>query len=415
MATGLVATRSRVTERVNRVSMNLDRSSGYLLGNLNATPTSATLRRTRDSSIGTLGRSNIDSGVRYRDSSITRGGRIGAGESVRHSMVLPPTTETTKYSREQQIKEIHNSFMKTYKETNNKLSGKEEETERKSKAYQKIVNNAPPSYMDETMAKKQALSEMFMDTSKFSTKTLSAINGLEGAVIRKNKDYNWRKEMEEYEKRTEFERDVRARNVTALHRNAPTKDEDDVKSRKRTTNTIIEKPTEKAAKQDAVQSWREKREANRKAAEAEQAEPQSKSWREKLAEKQKEEEEKQIADKKAAEAAAKTAAEARKVAEASDEQAESAEKPAENAEEEEDLDGSKKLKKDFDFMMSGLDSEMEAGRSKLSKLRERMRNMKKKHAEAAAAQAEEDKAQDAKREALREQMRKKAQEKKNQK
>ena len=83
MATGLVATRLRVTERVNRVSMNLDRSSGYLLGNLNATPTSATLRRTRDSSIGTLGRSNIDSGVRYRDSSITRGGRIGAGESVR--------------------------------------------------------------------------------------------------------------------------------------------------------------------------------------------------------------------------------------------------------------------------------------------------------------------------------------------
>ena len=77
MATGLVATRSRASERVNRVSMNLDRSSGYLLGNLNATPTSATLRRGRDNSIGTLG-----SGVRYRDSSLTRGGRI-AGESVR--------------------------------------------------------------------------------------------------------------------------------------------------------------------------------------------------------------------------------------------------------------------------------------------------------------------------------------------
>ena len=40
-------------------------------------------------------------------------------------------------------------------------------------------------------------SEMFMDTNKFSTKTLSAINGLEGAVIRKNKEYNWRKEMEQ--------------------------------------------------------------------------------------------------------------------------------------------------------------------------------------------------------------------------
>lgn len=72
-------------------------------------------------------------------------------------MVLPPTSETSKYTRELQIKDIHNSFMKTYKETNNKLSGKEEESDRKSKAYQKIVNNAPPSYMDETMAKKQAL------------------------------------------------------------------------------------------------------------------------------------------------------------------------------------------------------------------------------------------------------------------
>ena len=41
-------------------------------------------------------------------------------------------------------------------------------------------------------------SEMFMDTSKFSTKTLSAINGLEGAVLRKkDKEYNWRKEMDE--------------------------------------------------------------------------------------------------------------------------------------------------------------------------------------------------------------------------
>ncbi len=38
---------------------------------------------------------------------------------------------------------------------------------------------------------------MFMETNKFSTKTLAAINGLEGAVIRKKTEYNWRKEMEE--------------------------------------------------------------------------------------------------------------------------------------------------------------------------------------------------------------------------
>ena len=83
MATGIVATRSRVNERVNRVSVNLDRSSGYLLGNINATPTSVTLRRGRDSSIGTMGRANLDT-VKYRDSSLTRGGRMtGAADNNR--------------------------------------------------------------------------------------------------------------------------------------------------------------------------------------------------------------------------------------------------------------------------------------------------------------------------------------------
>ena len=121
-----------------------------------------------------------------------------------------------------------------------------------------------------------------------------------------------------YEKRAEFERDVRARNVTALHRTAPSKDEDELKSRKRQTNTVVEKPTEKAAKQEvsAVKSWRERRDANRKAEVAE-PEPERKSWREKLAEKQKEDEEKKIAEKKVADEAAKAAAEARKAAEES--------------------------------------------------------------------------------------------------
>merc|ERR1711981_492018 len=113
------------------------------------------------------------------------------------------------------------SFMKTYKSTNNKAYDREEQQEeRKSKAYQKIVSNAQPSYMDEREAKRQCVSEMFMDTNKFSTKTLSAINNLDGAVIRKKQEYNWRKEMEDYEKRSEFERDVRARNVTALNRDS---------------------------------------------------------------------------------------------------------------------------------------------------------------------------------------------------
>merc|ERR1712083_1253475 len=118
------------------------------------------------------------------------------------------------------MKEIHLNFMKQYDTTKKKLADEPvEDTERKSKAYQRIVNNDPPRYLDEREAKKACVSEMFMDTSKFSTKTLSAINGLEGAVLRKkDKEYNWRKEMDDYEKRAEFERDVRARNVSALHR-----------------------------------------------------------------------------------------------------------------------------------------------------------------------------------------------------
>jgi len=413
MATGLVATRSRVNERVNRVSTNLDRSSGYLLGQINATPTSANIRRNRDSSVGAMGRANLDgAGVRYRDSSLTRGGRMSAADNNRHSLMIPTSTETAKYGREQAIKEIHTSFMKTYKETNNKLKNDKNEDnstgERRSKAYQKIISNAQPSYMDEAIAKRQCVSEMFMDTNKFSTKTLSAINGLEGAVIRKNKEYNWRKEMEEYEKRADFERDVRARNVTALHRHEneedPWETQQLVNQRKRQTNTVIEKPIEKAAKQESqtVKSWRERREAA-KAVEAE-PEVERKSWREKLAEKQqKEEEEKKIKAVEAEEArkqAAAVAAQAVATAETSaDSSATAAAAPAGDAasaadkkpEEEEDASGTKKIKGDFDFMMSGLEQEMEAGRSKLAKLRERIRKAKNAIKDADAALAEDDK------------------------
>lgn len=331
---------------------------------------------------------------------------MSAADSNRHSLMIPTSMETAKYGREQAIKDIHSNFMKTYKETNNKLKNDgsknaEESGERRSKAYQKIISNAQPSYMDEAIAKRQCVSEMFMDTNKFSTKTLSAINGLEGAVIRKNKEYNWRKEMEQYEKRADFERDVRARNVTALHRHDTDETEDHwVNARKRQTNTVIEKPIEKAAKQEpkqesqTVKSWRERREAA-KALEAEpQPEVERKSWREKLAEKQQnEEEEKKIAAAEAEEAR-KQAAAAVASAVASAESAEPAaeeKKPAEAAADDEDASGTKKLKSDFDFLMSGMDAELEAGRSKLAKLRERIRKAKTAIKDADTALAEDDK------------------------
>jgi len=293
MATGLAIQRSRAEQRLRNVSTAMDRASGYTLGNINATPASVTLRRGRDGSISTLGRTPS-----LREASLTRG---GGGARERHSMMLPVNTETAKYHRQKDLQDIHDNFMKTYKETNKKINdnGVEGE-ERRSKAYQKIVSNAQPSYMDEQQAKRQTVSEMFMDTNKFSTKTLSAINNLEGAVIRKKQEYNWRKEMEDYEKRSEFERDVRARNVTALNRDTSTKENTEeisvaVSSRKRQTDTAREIQIDKAPKQDhvattnnnvdrpnkAVESWRKSRENARPQTVAElQPEIEKKSWRE---------------------------------------------------------------------------------------------------------------------------------------
>ena len=40
-------------------------------------------------------------------------------------------------------------------------------------------------------------SEMFMETNRFSTKTLAAVSSLENFDTRRKKDYNWRKAIEE--------------------------------------------------------------------------------------------------------------------------------------------------------------------------------------------------------------------------
>ena len=69
--------------------------------------------------------------------------------------MIPTSMETAKYNREQEMKEIHLNFMKQYDTTKKKLADEPvEDTERKSKAYQRIVNNDPPRYLDEREAKK---------------------------------------------------------------------------------------------------------------------------------------------------------------------------------------------------------------------------------------------------------------------
>jgi len=411
----LVAPRSRAAARVNRISVDLDRSSGYLLGSMsNVLPSSSSVRRARESSLTSLGRVTSDtttSSVRMRDSSLTRGGRPSATESVRNSVVIPSSFETAKYNREQEMKEIHLNFMKQYDTTKKKLADEPvvEDTERKSKAYQRIVNNEPPRYLDEREAKKACVSEMFMDTSKFSTKTLSAINGLDGAVLRKkDKAYNWRKEMDDYEKRTEFDRDVRARNVSALHRNDPEEDHWAVnqrksEDRKRTSRDTIERPIEKAAKKEqeseVVKSWREKRDAERATEQTSEPEPEKQSWREKLAEKNKQEEKekKQMEADAATTAATVAEAKQRALAAAADATADSSTKSAEptadgeKTAEEEDADenGTRQLKNDVSFLFSGLEQEFEESKSARAKLRERIKKVKQDIKEADDAEATE--------------------------
>merc|ERR1712183_1000204 len=101
--------------------------------------------------------------------------------------------------------------------------------------------------------------------------------------------------------------------------------------------------------------------------------------------------------KAAAEAAAAAAAEQQQTAD--DPSADQiagppSEEAAEGEQEEEDTDGTKKMKKEFDLMMGGLESEMEAGRSKLAKLRERIRKAKASIKDADDALAAEDKSRE---------------------
>merc|ERR1712083_298191 len=94
--------------------------------------------------------------------------------------------------------------------------------------------NDQPSYASEVDYQRHNYSEMFIETGKFSTRTLSAIKNLDGAVIRQKKrdpgDYQWRQDMEQYEKSSEYEKDKRIRNITTTARNGK---EDTAKKKKK--------------------------------------------------------------------------------------------------------------------------------------------------------------------------------------
>jgi len=258
------SSRSRASERQRNIRNDMNRASAYIMQNdykndyaSNLLNTSSTLtrqnshvtRRPRDSSLGALGRPNRDSSLtrtgaytresslpRYKESHVALNNishksptsLITTIISNRHSIALPSTpildnglgSETAKYQRQNELKEIHNSFMKGFKDTNNKLNGDMETEivngEKRSKAYAKIIGEQS-NYMAEQEYQRQNYSDMFIDTGKFSTRTLSAIKNLDGTVMKKKtrnpEEYQWRKDMEQYEKSSEYEKEKRIRNV----------------------------------------------------------------------------------------------------------------------------------------------------------------------------------------------------------
>ena len=55
---------------------------------------------------------------------------------------------------------------------------------------------------------------MFTEMSRFSTRTVAAVSDLRDRSLYKSKDqYKWRKDMDEYEKSADFEKEVRIRNI----------------------------------------------------------------------------------------------------------------------------------------------------------------------------------------------------------
>lgn len=482
---------------------DLDRSSGYTLSNLNentlmgrysssssmmssssipssiilSSTSSVTRRPPRDSSIGALGRSNRESSLtrvgslRIRDNSLPRMLEVAlpsltsstsqTSSSNRYSVVMPLDNglgaETARYARENAIKEIHDNFMKGYKDTNDKINNRnvDEQGERRTKSYARILGTTSAvTNISEDEVKKHCISEMFMETGRFSTKTLAAVSSLENCDSRKKKDYNWRKEMEEYESSGQMERDRRARNIanavgrrdaveSPRKREMPSTDDEDIWAvrkaprkpdpveapkppkpapvqkvetpaprkvelapAKKVETPVVQKveqaPAKKAetpvvrkveAKQNTEapatekKSWRDNH--PEKASTASQQRQQNRAERQQLMEalqQQKLEEQqrlqRQLKQEKEAQAAKLESnpdddQEEMKVdasVEGSTDKPEdgSAEKPAENPDE----DGMKKMRQDFFANMSNLDEEFEAGRSKLAKLRERIRRAK---------------------------------------
>eukprot|EP00094_Tigriopus_californicus_P002806 TCALIF_02706-PA protein Name:"Protein of unknown function" AED:0.34 eAED:0.34 QI:0/1/0.33/1/1/0.66/3/0/382 len=364
----------------------------------------------------------------------------------RRSVVLSSGlgSETAKYNREVALKEISKSFNDDFRQNQMKYhhtDPNEIEADRMNKARSKILgpSSGPTAYLDDHFERRAAVSDLFGDTQKFSSRTVAAVGNLLDRNAKKDKkDYAWRKDIEDYEKSSEFGLQQKLRSYES--RNRKRREEELQQSNRRQAetkpaSTHSKPPLAPAAKSlkiehDTFTKPSRKIEPVVKAeksipikieqkAEIEKMDTTStvptkpKGDPEAVVEPMEAKKKKVITTKKVkkpagsgsedavlksvdntalidtklsdSEANAQTKTEStsepvKATVSVQDENVapDTTEGPPKEAQEEEgdDVHGTKKMRSDFDTKMDSLAAEMEAGRSKLAKLRERIRKAK---------------------------------------
>jgi len=249
-ATSYYSTKARVGARTERIRTEMDRSSAYIIDSSSyasskpSTYTSTLGRqssfreessrpgrsRIRDSSLDVYSRPRRSSSMEYsapvkmrtRDLSMDYSNTYVKPTYTANNRAPRPTT--TNFDDEEHSPEYRKIMEKTDTTLNlMKYSKKDEdaaavdgllEEERRSKAYNKIINQGSATQMEKD-AYRQTMCDIFADCKSFSAKTMNAINK---EILYKEdkgpkKNYGWRKDMESYEdtleKMSEHRRNVR--------------------------------------------------------------------------------------------------------------------------------------------------------------------------------------------------------------
>eukprot|EP00096_Caligus_rogercresseyi_P009213 TRINITY_DN3093_c0_g2_i1.p1 TRINITY_DN3093_c0_g2~~TRINITY_DN3093_c0_g2_i1.p1 ORF type:complete len:486 (-),score=106.74 TRINITY_DN3093_c0_g2_i1:800-2191(-) len=453
-ATAFYQNRERAFNRTNRIHQDLNRASAYILDTDSAPISSSySLGSARSSSLTRDAPRYVDpsnAGYRFKDrlgpevlrrshnipiqtshnlspstSSNISSSATSSTSSRQTTKAYPkdfnPYSETARFKREQEMKDIHEEFMKTWDNQRGKLNNEE----KKTKAYHKIMGTAVSALEDRDYTR-QTIGDIFKDMNTFSTKTVAALSTLDSQGPNKNKNYNWRKEIEKYETTGQLERDARIRNIEI--RNKRSEPSESYKPPRRSESTARIRPRVPSPEKKTLKMTSN---ISRIAHEAkieipvlvkEQKEPQvplSKPSKNKVTAPKEEEkptvkkeepspvlskeesspvltseESCPVLTKEKSSPVLNKRTKVTKVEEIKEQPSElpkhdesqspkpvesnnAAEVPAENVvEEDEDANGTKKMKDEFSSRMASLDAEMTQGRSNLARIRERIRKAK---------------------------------------